>query len=328
MTVNAIQQNVPYFIFNTSDVVDGKVSGIGHKGARAYNLDLKIWYIVNDDLTLSPLLDSSVGIQDSLGSQLRISGDGEAWVRAREQAREASGEIFLLLNPADGETVTINDGVHDAVVFEFDSNETVTGDNVSVLIGATPAATIATLIPLINAATDLNITATSGGVGASFCTLVNENVGEIGNVAITTTSVNLTPTGMSDGLDEVSLRTLQETPVEMTPDSKLGQIKHVQVQFSATPGTVFQLTNLPTWAKYIKIYPQSGTVAFAFGENPAIDAADAGTTNAINFGTNASIGGIAVSGQFESRQPIFGATVRMVSDTANAKAWIEISSGD
>jgi hypothetical protein len=127
--------------------------------------------------------------------------------------------------------------------------------------------------------------------------------------------------------DDLTLSEYVVGKIDYNPDSKTGQIKNVQVQFSATPGTVMQLTNIPTWAKYMKLYPQSGVVAFAFDENPAIDAADTGTTNAINFTTNASIGGIATSSSWEIRTPVFGTTIRLVSDTANAKCWIELTSG-
>jgi hypothetical protein len=127
--------------------------------------------------------------------------------------------------------------------------------------------------------------------------------------------------------EDLTLSEYMVGKIDFNPDSKTGQIKHVQVQFSATPGTVMQLTNLPTWAKYMKLYPQSGVVAFAFDENPAIDAADTGTTNAINFTTNASIGGIATNSSWEIRTPVFGTTIRLVSDTANAKCWIELTSG-
>jgi hypothetical protein len=127
--------------------------------------------------------------------------------------------------------------------------------------------------------------------------------------------------------DDLTLSEYMVGKIDFNPDSKTGQIKNVQVQFSATPGTVMQITNLPAWAKYMKLYPQSGVVAFAFDENPAIDAADVGSAGSINFATNASIGGIAVSSSWEIRTPVFGTTIRLVSDTANAKCWIELTSG-
>jgi hypothetical protein len=114
--------------------------------------------------------------------------------------------------------------------------------------------------------------------------------------------------------------------VSSDPDAKTGQIVNIQPQFSSTPGTVLKIDNLPVWAKFVKIYPQSGNVAFAFGEDPAIDAADSGTENVIDA-DGASIGGIAVAGSWEVRIPNGMTDIRLASDTASAKVWVELSSG-
>lgn len=69
-------------------------------------------------------------------------------------ARPATGTISLSANPADGNTVTVGDGILVApIVFEFDSNSTVAIGHVKVTIGATVAATIANLYSAILAST-------------------------------------------------------------------------------------------------------------------------------------------------------------------------------
>jgi hypothetical protein len=255
MTVSKIQSEIPYYLINGSDIVNGKVAGIAHIGAKVYNLDTGTWYVVRSDMTLASLSIGTTTIQDPLGTPLKVSGDGQAWVRAREMAREASGEIFLLDNPADGEVVVVSDGT-DSVAFEFDSNESVTEGNVAVVIAETPALTVTNLASAINTATDLDITATQSDPAETFCTLLNDFVGEIGNVAITTTSVNVTVTGMEDGLDEVSLRTLQEEPVEFKPDLNANAKSVRLVMDAEAKGSC----EIPDTAKIVGVKVDVGTV--------------------------------------------------------------------
>lgn len=286
MTLIALDYTAKKYTCLSTDITNSRVNGVVNPGCLIYVKDVSTnqwsWYIVQSDLTLAVYNGTPTTVQDSLGGQLRISGDGQAWVRARESAMEASGEIFLLANPSDGETITIGDGVHTATVFEFDSNESVTGDNISVLIGATPAATVATLVPLINNATDLNITATYGGTGTTYCTLVNDFTGSAGNVAITTTSANVTLTGMSGGLDEVSLRTLQEdvfTVPNLTADAK-----NLQLTMSTGVGSC----PIPHTAKMIGVKPASTVMRCGFVAPEAAGTAT-GTASAADFKLGAII---------------------------------------
>jgi hypothetical protein len=70
---------------------------------------------------------------------------------------KATGSIELVAQPADGNTVTMSDGVT-TVTFEFDNNATVTGGNVLVTIGTKIIDTIGNLLAAINA-NAFNITA-------------------------------------------------------------------------------------------------------------------------------------------------------------------------
>ena len=71
---------------------------------------------------------------------------------------KATGGVLFSAQPADGNTITISDGVT-AVTFEFDNNAAVAGGNVSVAIGVDLPTTLANLIAAVNAHA-FNITAT------------------------------------------------------------------------------------------------------------------------------------------------------------------------
>ena len=70
---------------------------------------------------------------------------------------KAIGTVTLSTLPADGDTITIDDGVNTATIFEFESGGGVTGDNVAVTIGAD---TKTTLTALVNAVNDVGATLT------------------------------------------------------------------------------------------------------------------------------------------------------------------------
>lgn len=107
-------------------------------------------------------------------------------------------------NPLDGETVTISDGVN-SKAFEFDSNGTVTGGNVGVLIGTNAAATAVNLLTAINNSV-VNVVATDATVTVPVLSLRNKTGGTAGNVTITDTvvSANFVTTGMSTGAAAVA----------------------------------------------------------------------------------------------------------------------------
>lgn len=81
------------------------------------------------------------------GSNIAVSGMSGGTVSAR-----ATGQVKLLdgAQPSDGDTVTIGDG-STSVVFEFDSNSSVSGGNTAVTIGSDAYATMANLKTAINA---------------------------------------------------------------------------------------------------------------------------------------------------------------------------------
>lgn len=111
----------------------------------------------------------------------------------------ATGQITLpSAQPADGNTVVINDGVNPAVTFEFDSNASVSQTSTlrQVVIGSDVYATMANLISAINAAPALAISAVAGHVALTFefdnnNTLVPGNVGVLIGATAAATMLNL-----------------------------------------------------------------------------------------------------------------------------------------
>lgn len=114
---------------------------------------------------------------------------------------QAKGDISLTAQPTDTEIVTISDGIV-VTVFEFDDNVTVSPGNITVTIGATLSDTANNLRDAINGLAGVSIDASrisfTGPVN-EVVLLVNTVAGTAGNVLITTTGVNVTPTGMSGG---------------------------------------------------------------------------------------------------------------------------------
>lgn len=121
----------------------------------------------------------------------------------RAIASRATGSVLFNSLPADGETLTIADGLGNSIVFEFDANGTVTetASKKQVVIGASVATTAANLIAKINAATTaLEVTATLSG---STVTLTHDKTGEgpLGayNATVSTTSGSLSVAGLAGG---------------------------------------------------------------------------------------------------------------------------------
>lgn len=100
------------------------------------------------------------------GANITVTGMSGGTVSAR-----ATGTVTIpSAQPADGNTVVINDGVNPAVTFEFDSNASVTPSATlrQVVIGADIYATMENLITAINAAPTLAIAAVAGHVSKTF----------------------------------------------------------------------------------------------------------------------------------------------------------------
>lgn len=122
--------------------------------------------------------------------------------------------------------------------------------------------------------------------------------------------------------------------VAIQADCAAGKMQHVYAQLSATGGTVMSIT-LPAWAQILKLRPETTKVAWALdSDTPAIDAANAGTGDAIDFGTAGAAGGsggnIAMSDEWDvSILPCDGVTehVLKLSGAASAYIWVCVRGG-
>jgi hypothetical protein len=120
---------------------------------------------------------------------------------------EATGSITTIVsaNHADTETLTIDDGINTATVFEFDSNGSVTAGRVPIDITGSVSADVMRdrIIAAINSqAATLFIGAVSGG--AATVTLQHRQFGTVGNETIleSVTDGGFIVSGMSGGTDE------------------------------------------------------------------------------------------------------------------------------
>jgi len=188
----------------------------------------------------------------------------------------ATGNVDMTGLPADTDTIILDDGVNPAVTYEFDSDASVTDTATlqGVLIGASAAATIATLIALVNTPTAgcvIDITA-SAGTGDSM-DLVNDAAWAIGNVAITDNADNTTVTGMSGGADSAVIATSYFQPVSFSVTSadvaanaaNFGLLKHDGV--TSYPGFTwnFQTASIPFRTAFPGVTLNEGLAVLATG---------------------------------------------------------------
>lgn len=127
----------------------------------------------------------------------------------------AIGSITIVSAPADGDTITISDGINTPVTFEFDpNNDGVAGSNVPVVF--TPgdeencALILALQITAQNALNNLDITTTHTNP-SNFQRLVNDVAGTVGNVTITAslaTPGDVLYAGMTGGSDTSDTETV------------------------------------------------------------------------------------------------------------------------
>lgn len=108
-------------------------------------------YYLRKDRRILNLTNDAVGALGNqaitkTGANITVNGMAGGGV-----STPATGNIELTAQPADGNTITISDGVLTPVVFEFDSNSSVTGGNVAVTIGTKIINTIDNLLAAINA---------------------------------------------------------------------------------------------------------------------------------------------------------------------------------
>lgn len=121
------------------------------------------------------------------------------------QALQAATGSIVCVNRAsttDGTTFTLNDGVHPAVVFEFDSDAMFNPANTQVnLTGQNTATEVADAVrTAINGLPSTTLAITAGGATATV-TLTNDAQGAFGNQTITTTLMTMgySVSGMSGG---------------------------------------------------------------------------------------------------------------------------------
>lgn len=114
----------------------------------------------------------------------------------------ATGTIEFICQPADGQTLTLDDGTNAPTVFEFDDDASVGAGNVSVTIGASFIATATALHTAINAV-GAGLTVTSADDTAGTLTITNDAVGSAAaqNTPIVTTSHAVVLAGMLGGLE-------------------------------------------------------------------------------------------------------------------------------
>lgn len=110
---------------------------------------------------------------------------GSFAVNGTPVAATATITCLAVADLVDGETVTLTDAAGTSLVFEFDDDASVTGDNVAVDISAaTTAAEVATALASAINGEAILITATADGADVD---LVQDTAGSAGNTAITDT---------------------------------------------------------------------------------------------------------------------------------------------
>lgn len=110
-------------------------------------------------------------------------GNVDFWF-AREDCTWATGFIYLISQPADGATFTIDDSIA-PITFEYDSGGGVTPGNVAITIGGTLAVTAANTSTAINGTISMVRALSVTGAGPYTVNLRQKIVGTTGNLAIT-----------------------------------------------------------------------------------------------------------------------------------------------
>lgn len=159
--------------------------------------------------------DTLVGVIERINAPLRDTISGllvnaglSSFTFSLRTGKASTGSVSFLDQPADGNTVVMDDGPNAAVTFEFDNNASVTESNTlrRVVIGATLAQTIGNLLAAINAAPVLDITAYApvrGGNHTGSLRLRNDFPGTAGNVTVTAVGANIVVAGMTGGTGAV-----------------------------------------------------------------------------------------------------------------------------
>lgn len=216
--------------------------------------------------------DTLIGVLERLAAPLQdvilglLTNEGPTdFTFSLSTGRASVGTIAFTAQPADANTVILNDGVNAAVTFEFDSNGSVTQTTTlrQVVIGATLPQTVANLIAAIKSAPVLDLTPLepvkiAASTDVSF-RLVNDKNGTTGNQALTKTGTWGTLTGMSGGTGaakNIRVNGASVASVVVKPQARVPfaiEIGSADVQdfynFIATPasGAVFGFLTLAIW---------------------------------------------------------------------------------
>lgn len=239
MTLKFIgNDKTPNYLALSTDIAASTIDGIFLIGGTVFTYDDGAWYFIEPDLTLSPYSTASA-ITGSNGNKLSISGDGQAWVRSREFGSYATLITTFSDLPSEGETLILSDGI-ETVTFEFDpADDGVVGDNVVVVFdsGGTVAEMVAILIPLISASIiSAPIFATVALSGTDGFILTSTIYGSTGILSVSGTASNMS-TVSEEGLDDVTLRTLQDTLIPST------SVSQTIAQDSALATSAFDMSN-------------------------------------------------------------------------------------
>lgn len=178
-----------------------------------------------------PLTGGNITIPAAPNNVLNLNF-GDAVSASKGSITAVAGNLLI-----DGETFTLDDGVNDPVVFEFDSGGGVTGTNVSVAFtsGDSAAVVAGAIQTAINGVTsDLLITA--GAPTGAVVPLTNDSTGEGGNQSVTDTVANVgfIVRGMTGGDGEVS--------IELTAGSR--SPAQIVTEIDAVFDTVFGASSL------------------------------------------------------------------------------------
>lgn len=112
----------------------------------------------------------------------------------------ATGTVTIASQPNDGDTVTLDDGFHTAIVYEFTSGAGASGGNIEVIKGGSATDTVTAFVAAVEVsrtAGDLNIGAVADANDAD---LTHTRKIASGNVTITEVGGVVTVSGMSGGV--------------------------------------------------------------------------------------------------------------------------------
>lgn len=204
--------------------------------------------------------DTLIGVLERLNAPLQdvilglaINEGLSAYTLALNTGIGSTGLLSLTAQPADGNTIVIDDGPGVAITFEFDSNASVTESATlrQVVIGATVMQTLGNLYAALRGSA-LNITPAiptlaPGSSVAGSIALKNNIAGTATNVTITKTGANITVAGMAGGTGaakNIRVNAASVASVSVVPQARvpfLIEIGSSDVQdflnFTATPAT-------------------------------------------------------------------------------------------